>query len=208
MSIRGFERLGGDRDAADQPAAADRRHDRVEIGPVGEEFERDRPLAGDDRRIVIGVDKGEPVFMGERLGRFARGDEAVALQHDIGAQAFCALDLDERGAFGHDDSCRDTEAPGVIGHPLGMIAGRHRDDAGLPLRRAEGQQFVQRAALLERAGAVQGFELQMDLAAGELGQPRRGDGRRALHRAGDRRGGAADIGDRYRQIIHGCSFGM
>ncbi len=33
-------------------------------GTIGEQFERDRPLAGDDRRIVIGMDKAEPLFAG------------------------------------------------------------------------------------------------------------------------------------------------
>ena len=129
------ERLGGDRDPRNQPAAADRHDDRVEIGPVGQQFERDRPLAGDDRRVVIGVDKGQAVFAGERLCRFARSGEAVAFEHDLGAERFGVIDFDERRALGHDDRRRDAETPRMIGDALGMVAGRHRDDAGAALRR-------------------------------------------------------------------------
>ena len=92
---------------------------RVEIRPVGEQFERDRPLAGDDRRVVIGVDEGEPVVAGQRLGGLARGGEAVALQHDFGAERLGAVDLDERRALAASRSSpgcrgagRDRRRPG------------------------------------------------------------------------------------------------
>ena len=50
----GPQRLDRDRDAGDEPAAADRHDDRVERIGVGlvEELEADRALPGDDERIV------------------------------------------------------------------------------------------------------------------------------------------------------------
>ena len=91
----------------------------------------------------------------------------------------------------------------MIGDALGMVAGRHRDHPGAAFVLAEALQFVQRAALLERAGRLQRLELQEDFAAGHLAQSCGPHRRGAHHRAGDRPFGAADIGDRHRQIGHG-----
>ena len=196
------ESLGRHRGPRNEPAAADRHDDRVEIGPVGQQLERDSPLPGDDRRVVIGVDKGQALFARERLCRFARGGKAVASEHDLGAERFGVIDFDERRALGHDDRRRDAETPRMVGDTLGMVAGRHRDDAGAALAGGQGQKLVQGAAFLERAGAMQGLQLQPDLGPGELGQCRGGDGRRVRHRPRDCHGGVADVVDRYRQIIH------
>src|SRR5262249_45048289 len=42
----GVERLGSDRNPGNQPTAADRHYDRVEIGPIGEQLEPNRALPG------------------------------------------------------------------------------------------------------------------------------------------------------------------
>ncbi len=76
----GLERLGGDRDPGNQSAAANRHDDRVEIRQVGEELERDGALTRDDHWIVIGVYENQPLVAGQRVGRLAGGDEAVALE--------------------------------------------------------------------------------------------------------------------------------
>ena len=135
ISIFGLQRLGGDGDAGDQPAAADRHDQHVEVGPVGEHFERDRALAGDDRRVVIGVHRHQAAFARQRVGGAARGDEAVALEHDRRAERLGAVDLGERRALGHHDRRRDAEPARVIGDALRVVAGRHRDDPGAALVR-------------------------------------------------------------------------
>ena len=126
----GVERLGGDGDPGNQPAAADRHDQRIEIGSAGEQLEADRPLAGDDIGIVIGMDQHEPPLAGERVGRLAGGAEAVAPQHHGGAERLGAIDLDEGCALGHHDRRRDPEPAGMIGDALGMVARGHRNDPG------------------------------------------------------------------------------
>ena len=59
------------RDAGDQPAAANRHDNRVEIAQVGEQFECDRPLSGNDGRVVVGVYKAEAPFAAESVRGFA-----------------------------------------------------------------------------------------------------------------------------------------
>ena len=204
ISTCGDSRLRRDRNPGDQSPAADRHEQRVEARVVGKHFERDRPLPGDDRRIVIGVDRHEAALGGQRIGGTARIDKAVAAQHDPGAQRLGAIDLRERRAGGHDDRRRDAETARMIGDALGVVAGRHRDDPGTPLRRSERHQLVERAALLEGAGRLLRFELQKDLASGNFGQRGGPDQRRSHDLAGDCRLGPADIVNRDRQIDHGA----
>ena len=60
--------LDRQRNARDQPRPANRRDHRVEIGNLVEQFQADRPLAGDDGRIVKAVDVGHALFSGDRVG--------------------------------------------------------------------------------------------------------------------------------------------
>ena len=50
--MSGFSARAAIDDPGHEPAAADRDHDRVEVGRVLEHFEPDRARAGDDLRIV------------------------------------------------------------------------------------------------------------------------------------------------------------
>ena len=59
---------------------------------------------------------------------------------------------------------------GVEGDALGVVAGAGRDHAPLALRLAQREQLVQRAALLEGAGALQVFQLQVQRQAGQFGK--------------------------------------
>src|SRR3984893_18481380 len=83
-----------------------------------------------------------------------------------------------------------------------MIAGRHRDHPGASLRDIEPQQLVQRAAFLERAGAVHGFELEVELSADEFGERRCCNRGCARNRVRNRRSRIANPGIRPRQISH------
>ena len=51
--------LGGDRDAANDAAAADRHDDAIEPGLVFEHLDADRALSGDDLVVVIGMDQDD-----------------------------------------------------------------------------------------------------------------------------------------------------
>ena len=60
ISMPGLRARAATRHAGDQAAAADRHHQRVEIGHRIEHLERHRALAGDDRFVVVGMDEGQP----------------------------------------------------------------------------------------------------------------------------------------------------
>jgi len=111
------------------------------------------------------MDEGEAV-LGRESRRFAmRFAQPGAAQHHVGAMRRRALDLGEGSALGHDDGRRNAETPGMIGDALRVVAGRHGDDAGAALLRRQALQLVERAALLERAGRMQRFQLEDDLRA-------------------------------------------
>ena len=117
------QRLGGNGDARDQTAAADRDEQEFEAGLVGQHFERDRALAGDDCRVVIGMHRDEPALAGQPIGGLACLDQALAPQHDGGAERLGAVDLGEGGRCRHHDRRRNAEPARVIGDALSVVAG-------------------------------------------------------------------------------------
>ena len=60
-----LERGRGNRHARDHAAAAHRDDERVDFGRVREQLERQRALPGDHRGIVVGMDHGEPLALGQ-----------------------------------------------------------------------------------------------------------------------------------------------
>jgi hypothetical protein len=72
------DRLRDDARAGGAAAAADRDDDRVDVGPVLEDLERLGADAGDQERLVAGVDVAVAVLGGEPLAVLARGVEVLA----------------------------------------------------------------------------------------------------------------------------------
>src|SRR5690606_29528451 len=117
-------------DPGEQPAAADGDEDGADVGPVLEDLERDGALPRDDVRVVERRDHGEAALGGDGLGAGLPLGRGRAFQHDLGAEAAGALDLDLRGGGGHDDDGGDAEVAGGERHGLRMVAGGEGDDAG------------------------------------------------------------------------------
>ncbi len=84
----------------------------------------------------------------------------------------------------------------MIGHRLGVIAGRHGDHAAAALVGVERSELHAGAAFLERIGDLQILVFHEDLGAGERRQRRRRQQRRAQHMAGHGAPGRLDIGKR------------
>ena len=196
------QRLGSDRYARDQPAPADRHEQYFKAGLIGEHFERDRALAGDHCRIVVGMHRNEATLSCQPIGGLTRLDQALAAQHDLRTERLRTIDLGERCGGRHDNGRRNAEAARVIGNALRMVAGRHCDNAGLAFSFTEGKQLVERAALLEGAGQLHRLELQINLAADRFRECGGADQRCAADRPRNRCLGLAYIGDRDRQITH------
>ena len=87
-----FDRQGH---AGDQPAAADRHDDRLDVGHLLENLQAHGPLPRDDRRIVEAVDVGQPRARGQLAGVFVGFAERFAVQHDLGPQPSAGGALDQ-----------------------------------------------------------------------------------------------------------------
>ena len=171
MRMPGLSCARRGRDAADQPAAADGDDQRVEVGLRAQHLDAYRALAGDDQLVVERVDEGQALLVGELQRVLARLVEGVAVQHDLGAEAARALDLDHRRRQRHHDHRAQAQPLRVVRHTLRVVAGRRGDDALDRLPDVDQRrQLVQRAALLERRGELQVLELQEDLRADDLAQ--------------------------------------
>ena len=133
----GMQRGRGDEAAGEQAAAADGNDQRVEIGRILQHLQRHGALAGDDARIVVGMDEDQRLRRGQFV-RVRRGlGQGFADQHDIGAPGRGAGHLGCRGEFRHHDGGGDAEQAGVAGDRLGVVAGRHGDHAaGALVRRS------------------------------------------------------------------------
>ena len=131
------------------PPTATTRH--VQVRLRAQHLEPDRALAGDHQRVVEGVHERQALLGADLQRVLARGVEALAVQHDLGAEAARALDLDGRRQQRHHDHRAQPQALRVVRHALRVVAGR-RGDHALDRRAASASasQLVQRAALLER----------------------------------------------------------
>ena len=75
--------------------------------------------------------------------------------------------------------------PRVIRQPLRMITRGGRNHSALAFRRTQSQQFIQRAALFERACSLQIVQFEMDRISRQLRKCFRARTRRQINRLGD-----------------------
>ncbi|MCY1217762.1 hypothetical protein D9M72_296900 [compost metagenome] len=160
--------LDGSGDAGNQAAAAHGDDDGIHILQVLQDLAADGSLAGHHQRIFEGVDDRIAVFLGDFVHPFPAGGGVAIEEDDLRTEGFGIGDLDLRGGHRkHQDGFHPEHSSGV-GEPLGVIAGRGGDDSVGDLLLGQREGLVQRAANLERAGDLQGFWLQVELATGGL----------------------------------------
>jgi len=141
------------------------------------------------------VNEGEALALRDLAGESRGVLERAAMEQDARAVALRVTHLHVGRVLRHDDGRRDAESPGVVGDALGVIARRHGDHPGAPLRGAEAGELVVGAALLEGGRELQVLELQPHRRAGDLGERERGPAGRALHLPGDAAGCFLDLRD-------------
>ena len=154
-------------------------------GTSSQHLQRDRALAGDDARIVVGMDEHQPLGRGQAMRLGAGLGQRVAVQHDPRAMTAGVLTFMLGVKDGMTMVAGMPSRAGVIGDALGVVAGRHGDHAALALVGRELQQRVERAALLERGGELQVLELDPDVGLGDARQRLAAQAGRAHDRAGD-----------------------
>ena len=179
------ERLDGRGHAADEPAAADRDNDRVDLRALGQNLQPDGALPRHDRLVIerrhhrrapLGAQPRRHV---EPLGRLA--------QHELRAQCADSRLLDGRGRARHDDAGVRAEALRGVGHRAAVVSGRGRDKAARTLILRQDEDLVHCAAQLECARALHTLGLDIHLAAEGVVERRQAQQRRPDNIGGDAR---------------------
>jgi hypothetical protein len=161
------ERLEGGGHPADEPPAADGRHHGAGLRGLLGQLQPDRALPGDDQRVVERRDERGPRPFGVGQGVGQAVVEHGANQDNLGAIAPGGGHLGERRSGRHEDGRPHPEEGGRQGHPLGVVAGAGRHDAGGPFGRVEPGDAVVGAPDLERARPLEVLGLEEDGPADE-----------------------------------------
>ena len=186
-----------DRDPCREPAAADGdHHGRRPVGELLGELEPERPLAGDDARVLEGVhERGSGLL---RAGECERGRlvEALARQLDLGPVAPSGVDLRHGRGLGDEDRRGDAGLARRPRNRLPVVPGARRDDAGGALVRGELRDRVERAPDLERACPLEVLGLEQHRPAREAREGLRREHRRDARDAGETLLRLPDVVDR------------
>ncbi len=121
--------------------------------------------AGDEKRLVAGVDVAVAMLFREALGGAARVVVALALEDHLGAEVLHGFDLDRVGGGRRADDGADAEQPRRESDGLPVVAGRGGDNAAAALVLGQPADQVDSAAHLEGAGRVQVLVLDVRLGA-------------------------------------------
>src|SRR5262245_37878184 len=187
------ERADRGRDPTGEPAASVRRDDRVDLGQVLEDLERDRAISGHDRVVAEGVH----VKAVEALKRTRAEDLVPLVERDrdhVGTQAPDRRDLGLGSRVRKDHGAVHPEPLRPPRDALRHVSGARGPHAVLELFGRGEQERVARAAQLEGADRLEVLELEVDLRRRVL--ELEADERRADDRAGQALAGSFDLGQR------------
>ena len=146
------------------------------IRAIVDELEPGCSLARNHDRIVIRMDRRKPLLRNHPVGQRAGFGHRLAKEDDFCAVAFGVPDLVEGRMHRHDNSGRDAEPCGVIGHSLRVIARGNRDHASFPRRVVERKQLQKSAPLFEAARGLHVLVLDGDARTRKRRELRRFDG--------------------------------
>ena len=160
---------------------------------IGRQFEAERAVAGDDGRVVIGMDMGH-ALRGIILG-LGEGGEGIFAEFDLPAGLLGQADIERRRRLRHQHQRARADSLRNERDRDRMIAARDGDDTALQFGFAQPHQLVVAAADLERAAELQALDLHPGLDAKPRGKPGTVIGRRAADLAGDARRRGLDVGE-------------
>ena len=124
-----FQHLGSHRDAADQPSAADRDQDLVDILQFLQHLQRYRALPEHYIDIIERMDEDIAVLLFELPCLPACVIISVSVQNDLYAELLCGFHFDDRSSLRHNDRGFHAKHLGRIAYTLSMVAGGGGDHA-------------------------------------------------------------------------------
>ena len=160
--------LSGYGQAGNEAAAANRCDDSIDFGKLFDDFQGNRPLAGNDFRVVEGMDEGIAVFRRQFNGFGCGFIEEIPVEDDIGTVAAGRRNLAQGSVFRHADDGLAAIFAGSQSHALGVVSGRSGDDAFFPFFRGQGSDFVIGPAQFKGACPLEVFQFQINFAASQI----------------------------------------
>ena len=193
-----FQSIGngssGDAEPRDKPSSTDWRDHVIEIGNLLQEFQRDRPLSGDDMRMIVGRNHDGTGVLLDQLCRFHSRLLIWVTRDYFPAVLQNGFAFDPVRVARHDDIGGGLEELGGESERAGMISRAVRDHAACELPRFEMGQRVNRAAKLEGAGFLQVLAFEKQLVPRSFVERLASQNGRAMRVAGDVPRGSLDIG--------------
>ncbi len=171
---RRADRLGGGGHSGDEPAAADRHQQQIDLRHLLEDLEADRRLAGNDCRIGERVDVGPALALRRVAGRPVGVIPDVALPHDPGAPALELLGFARRRVGRQVDHRRRAQPASSVRHAEAMVASGGGHQAAACLFGWQRQHLVRGSPGLEGTGHLERLQLEPELRGGHLPQQRLG----------------------------------
>src|SRR4029077_21199384 len=106
-------------------------------------FKPDGSLAGNDGRIVEGMNERQAVFSAQALGFGKSRVVVLAAEDTLRAVLAHAADFNERRVDWHDDGCRYIQPPAVKRDSHAVVAGAGGDDASFGFFRGQQEKAVE-----------------------------------------------------------------
>ena len=160
------QRLGRDRAATQEAAAAHRADDHVQVRHLRQKFGRDGGLAGHHHEVVVRVHEGRSGALDQLArGALARRQRGRAVA-DLAAVAAHRGTLGFRGVVGHHDVGADAAQARRACQRGGMVARGMRRYAAARLVLAQRKHRVGGATCLEGAALLEGLALEKQPRAG------------------------------------------
>ncbi|HEY7794295.1 MAG TPA: hypothetical protein VIA10_09840 [Gaiellaceae bacterium] len=202
----GSNPLGDDARSGRAAAAPDRDQDHVHLGQLLEQLERLGADAGDQVRLVPGVDVAVPVLARERLAVLTRLVEVPAVDDQLGAERRHRVQLHRVRVLRDADAGGDAEQPRRVGDGLPVVPRRRRDQAPPALVLRELRHEVHAAAHLERPDGLVVLVLHPHVRVQQPVEPGVREERRRTQVRPDPLGRVADVVDRQLRPLHAPSL--
>ena len=151
--------------AADKAATANRYDYCFYIRQLVQNFQADAALAGNDKLIIIWMNKGHASFLLQLYSTVMCFVVGTGNKLHLCAEALGVFYLHNRCAVRHADDAFDAHAGCSQCYALGVVAGAAGDNAFAGFFRGELADFVVGTAYFEAAGYLQVFCFQIQVVA-------------------------------------------
>ena len=161
----GVQHFGQGRDSGTESASADGNENVIYERKLLYDLHGNGSLSGGHRQIIEGMDKSVTMFLGQSVRMLTGFIVDVAVKYHLSAVALGALYFHQGSRRRHDDDCFCAVSLRRVGHALGMVSGRSRNQSLCPLFIGQRADLIIGAANLVGSSHLHVLRLQIDLVS-------------------------------------------